>query len=83
MLTLSLFLWHHSFGRSAAHGGVDPKLTSVDDLTYERMTIRREGAIGPACERETKGQTEAYVGPYDEAIKSSVSTNQLVTLPLQ
>ena len=71
-----LFSLAYSFGRNAAHGGVDPRLTSVDDMTYERMLIRREGTIGKGCDRENRHQaqhqSEPYQGPGYEAIKSSI-----------
>ena len=66
-------MWN-SFGRGAARGGVDDRLTSNDEVTHERMMKRREGAIGPEDVRATKRMGEKYPGPGYEAIKSSVST---------
>lgn len=50
---------------------MDPKLTSLDDMTYERMLIRREDQVGKV--RKFKADAQEYPGPGYEAIKSSVS----------
>ena len=61
-----------SFGRSAAHGGVDNQLTSLNQETFDRMLDARDGAIGRPCEVEAKRQQEEYPGPGYEPVKSSI-----------
>ena len=64
------------FGSNAARGGgVDLRLTSLNDVCLERMLEARKGTIGDACEFETKKMGEEYAGPHEETIKTSVSSN--------
>ena len=63
-----------SFGRSAAHGGVDGQLTLNDEATYERMLQAREGVIGNACEKDVQRHGGFnYLGPGHAPVKSTVS----------
>lgn len=61
------------FGRSAAHGGVDDRLTLNDEATYERMMQAREGVIGTDCDKNIQRHGgQAYKGPGHAPIKSTL-----------
>jgi len=53
------------FGSNAARGGgVDLRLTALNDIELEKMLDARKGVIGDACELETKRFGAEYVGPH-------------------